>query len=140
MLVVDASVVVKIFAPEKGSDVALEIVGAEQERLAPAHAFAEVGEVLVRKGRAGELTNLQIEDILNALRRGFTTVPLDDLIGPAVQISIETGASVYDCFYVALAVAENCSLVTADDRLIAKMKGTHFAALLRPLDSSTASP
>lgn len=138
MLVVDASVIVKIYAPEEGSEAALDFIGAEPERLIPAHAFAEVGEVLARKSRLGELAGLQVGGILTALRRAFTPVPLDDLIDPAVQMSIQTGASVYDCLYVALAAAEDCPLVTADHRLIVKMAGTRFARLLKPLDSINA--
>jgi predicted nucleic acid-binding protein len=138
MLVVDASAVVKIYAPEEGSQAALDLLSTDPDRMIPAHAIAEIGEVLMRKVRLGELTALQIDAILGAVRLGFASVPLDDLIHPAVEISLRTGASIYDCLYVALATAENCRLVTADRRLIAKMAGTRFAPLITPLDSLNA--
>jgi predicted nucleic acid-binding protein len=43
---------------------------------------------------------------------------------------------VYDCFYVALAQREKSMLVTADDRLYRKTRGTQFEPLVRPLVSS----
>lgn len=66
--------------------------------------------------------------------------PLDRFMKPAFQLSLRTGASVYDCLYVALAASEDCPLVTADRRLIAKMDETEFAGLLVPLNSFNPAP
>jgi predicted nucleic acid-binding protein len=65
---------------------------------------------------------------------------LNLLLDEAIEISLETGASVYDCLYVALASRERCRLVTADRRLIDKMSQTRHAPLLMPLDSFSGLP
>jgi predicted nucleic acid-binding protein len=140
MLVVDASVIVKSVVPEAGSEAAVKLINTPEEFLIPAHALAEVGEAIARKVRTRLLTMEQMQAITSSLPRRFNSVPLTRIFGGAVEISVVTGASVYDCLYVALAVAENCRLVTADGRLIDKMAGTSFAGLLTPLDSFSPSP
>lgn len=139
MLVVDASVLVKAIVMEEGSQTALQIT-RRADLYVPAHCFAEVGETLARKIRSGQVRADQVERIMPTLVDTFEQVPLGRLLIRAMNISLATGASVYDCLYVALAAAENCRLVTADRRLIEKMAGTEHAGLLAPLDSFTGSP
>jgi predicted nucleic acid-binding protein len=38
------------------------------------------------------------------------------LLEPAFEIADRTAQTVYDCIYLALAVALNCEMVTADER------------------------
>lgn len=140
MLVVDASVIVKSIVPEPGSDAAISVINRSEEFLLPAHALAEVGEAVARKVRDRQLTVEQMQAIVSLLPRRFESVPLTQILGGALDISLSTGASVYDCLYVALAAAEDCQLVTADLKLIARMDGTPFARLMAPLDSFTGSP
>jgi predicted nucleic acid-binding protein len=51
------------------------------------------------------------------------------LIAHAIQISSQARIGVYDCLYVALAEQENCELVTADEKLLNKLKG-QFAFII----------
>jgi len=59
--------------------------------------------------------------------------PLDDLIEPALAIALSLPHPIYDCFYLALAQAERCQLVTADQRLIGVVENTAYQPLVRPL-------
>jgi predicted nucleic acid-binding protein len=70
----------------------------------------------------------------------FEATPRPPLLPRSIEIAARTGARVYDCLYVALAVSLDCRLVTADRRLIAKMAETGHAALMADLNSFTASP
>jgi predicted nucleic acid-binding protein len=49
------------------------------------------------------------------------------LLPGALEISFETGRSVYDSIYVALAVALECRLATADERLANAIEETPLA-------------
>jgi predicted nucleic acid-binding protein len=138
-LIFDASVIVKLFVDEVGSAEARVLAASVPERLIPAHALAEVGDVLARKVRDGTVTVDQLDGIARTLAQGYASVPVENLLDRAISISLETGASVYDCLYVALAAAENCPLVTADRRLVEKLSNTPYAGLLSLLDSSIGS-
>ncbi len=131
--VVDASVIVKMFADEAGSDRAVHLLDTEDRLLPPAHAFAEVGEVISRKMRAGLVGQQQFALLVDAIARDFEVVPIPLLLADSVELALSTGASVYDCLYVALAAQEGCPLVTADARLVAKFAATRHAGLLETL-------
>lgn len=116
-LLVDASVAAKWVLREADSEAARRIV--EQARLmAPDLLWAELGSLLRRRQRKGELTAAQSREMLLTLRafpirthRMFPLLPL------ALEIAMAIGHSVYDCVYLALADEENCPMVTADRRL-----------------------
>ena len=99
MLVVDASVIVKVFVPEVGSESALQLIRQDRSLLVPAHCFAEVGEILVRKLRSGLISSQQTERLAPFLIETFTTISLDDLLVDGMRIARTAGASVYDCLY-----------------------------------------
>jgi predicted nucleic acid-binding protein len=46
-----------------------------------------------------------------------TLAPTDTLLEHAVHVSYQTGLSVYDCVYLALANELHALLITADERL-----------------------
>lgn len=117
-VVVDASVAVKWFLPETHSQEALRLLDEGRELLAPDLIWAEVGNVLWKRWRGGELAAENARMILQDLRK----LPL--LIHPAEEIaetawSLASGLdrSFYDSLYLALAASQSCSMVTADRRL-----------------------
>ena len=59
--------------------------------------------------------------------------PLTRLAVRATEIALQLDHPVYDCFYLALAEAERCLLVTADQRLREKVRGTDLEPLVEPL-------
>ena len=59
--------------------------------------------------------------------------PLRPLASSAAALARALDHPVYDCFYLALAEAENVPLVTADRRLMAALRTTPLAGRVRPL-------
>jgi predicted nucleic acid-binding protein len=49
----------------------------------------------------------------------------------AVEIALHTTRTVCDCFYIALAVALNCTLVTADTRLLEGLRESRIASYVK---------
>jgi predicted nucleic acid-binding protein len=49
---------------------------------------------------------------------GIRVIPTSDLLGTALQIARAFDCSVYDSLYVALALATQTELVTADERRV----------------------
>lgn len=115
--VVDASVAIKWFVPEIYSDAALHVHRLRARLHVPAFIKLELGGVLAKKIRRGELTRTEGETILKEL----THLPLqrhpDDRLFPAAfQLALDTRRSLYDCLYLALAEAVNGAVITADQK------------------------
>lgn len=136
MFVVDTSVAVKWFVAEADTPLAERLLVPGCELAAPDLIVAELGNVLWRKQRLGEVDSEQVDHALEHLPGFFRHLaPSADLIRPAVDMARQLGHSVYDCIYLAQATGhENARLVTADARFIAKVASTRFAQLLQPLD------
>ena len=56
MIVIDAGVAVKWFAPEPGTAEAEALLATDEPRVAPEHLAAEVGQALLRHYREGGVT------------------------------------------------------------------------------------
>ena len=116
-LVVDASVAIKWVLKERESDTARR-VAETAELLAPDLLWAELGNVLWRRERLGELSPEDARAMLLTLRRfPVETFSLFPLMPLSLEIAIAIRHSVDDCVYLALADREDCRLVTADERL-----------------------
>ena len=133
--VVDASVAVKWLVPEVHSGAARTLLRPESELLAPDLIRAEVGNVLWKRWRRGELDAAQVDDALADFRRFPLEVQSTEaLLESAWAIARDTGLTVYDGLYVALAVAQTAQptpLVTADRRLFEALRGGALAAACR---------
>lgn len=117
-LVVDASVAIKWFLPEQHDDRAASLRRTGAEFDAPDLLFAEVGSVLWKRVRRGELTSAEAGGIAEALSRlPIEAYPSRLLAGAALQIACATGLTIYDCLYLATALLTDSCLVTADRRL-----------------------
>jgi predicted nucleic acid-binding protein len=129
--VLDASFLVKLLVDEAGSAECRATVDRypDAEFLVPAHADAEVLEVLLRKARARQVTPDQLDAAVAALPRLADPVPLAELTAPALAVARRLGVSMYDALYVALADAWGAVLLTADIRLVERLRGTPFADL-----------
>jgi predicted nucleic acid-binding protein len=121
---VDASVVIKWHVAEIHADAALRLLGDDAPTLhVPDLMFPEVGNILWKKIRQGDLTAEQAREIAHLV----AVAPLEvhssaPLLEAALEIATRTGRSVYDSLYVALAVQLDCRLVTADERLYNALK------------------
>jgi len=120
-LVIDASIAVKWVVEEQGTPQAL-VLRRKAKLIAPELLVAECANVLCKKVQRNELTK---EEALLAARllqgAEIELLPMRSLFEPATRISIELNHPAYDCMYLALAVANECTFVTADERLLRKL-------------------
>jgi predicted nucleic acid-binding protein len=128
-VVVDASVAVKWFVPEDNSSEALLLLNARFRRHVPVLLQTEAAQTVWKKVyQRRELTSVEGRDILDSLMT--TSMEIYDvtlLLGPAFDIALATGRTVYDSVYLALAVALGCKLVTADKKLYNALSAGPFA-------------
>jgi predicted nucleic acid-binding protein len=94
---------------------------------------AELGNVLWKKVRAGELTPSEAQEIAAAFVSAPPVVlwPSAPLLSPALEVALRYGRSVYDSLYLAIALAQGCPLITADARLVQALKGTELEGAAR---------
>ena len=119
-LIVDASVAVKWVADEPGSIDARALGNGDEQLIAPELVVAEVGNALWKKSRGGILSRAQAAHGLRQLPLLFHHLYSDmTLSGRALEIALDAGHAIYDCFYIALAQRENAPLITADERQLA---------------------
>lgn len=129
LYVIDANVVAKWFVPERLSEEALRLLDERHELASPDLLWPELGNVLWKKARAGQLTGQETTDIVQALDQfPVTFFPSRLVLEGALEIALATGRSIYDSVYVALAVALECRLVTADERLVNALAGGPLAS------------
>jgi predicted nucleic acid-binding protein len=137
---IDASVAVKTIVEEEHSDRARALVAANDMILAPAHAYAEIAEIIYRKTNAGDVEEKQALWVLAELPKILTLVPLDTIVADAFAIARSIRHSVYDCLYIAAAQRHGVKLVTADRRMLRKTHGTGYAPIVIDLESTSAFP
>ncbi|GJD46202.1 tRNA(fMet)-specific endonuclease VapC [Methylobacterium cerastii] len=128
ILVVDASVIVKWYIREEGSDGARRLLSGPDLLVTPTHAAAEIGHVLTRHVRAGALPRDETAAALAGLSRTASAIPLGVLHAEAIAVAVDAGTSFYDALYVAAAAGWNTRVVTADLHLVRTMSGTPWAA------------
>jgi predicted nucleic acid-binding protein len=117
-VVVDASVAVKWFLPEVASANARMLLALDYQLLAPDLLWAELGNVLWKRQRRGELEPRTATGLL----RDFARLPIEfhaaeRWVEAALDLAMRQGVTVYDGLYLALAVGTECRVVTADRRL-----------------------
>ncbi len=126
-IVVDASVGVKWLVREADAVVA-EVALADGVTLhAPEFFLIEVGNVLWKKQRSGDLSTEEARALLETLSDVGVVCHSDGaLAGRALEIAIATSRTVYDCTYLALAERLKATLVTADERFVNGLAGTEW--------------
>ena len=133
-LIVDASVAIKWFIDEPGSDATRRLWLDEPDLLAPDLLVPEVSNAAWRKVRLGESHPAQAQQIADRLRRGVLALrPTAPLASRALELALALDHPVYDCFYLALAEVEQVGLVTADRRLESRLRDTSWQATVRSL-------
>jgi predicted nucleic acid-binding protein len=121
LLVVDASVAIKWVVEERGTPEALALRGGAK-LIAPDLLVAECANILWKKVRRSQLA---VEEASLAARllqvADIELSPTRPLLEAATRLAIELDHPVYDCLYLALAVANVCPFVTADERLLRRL-------------------
>jgi predicted nucleic acid-binding protein len=142
-LIVDASVAVKWYVTEPGSDVAQLLLEGQDLLFVPAHALPEIGQVLTRRLTDGRLTREQVDAAFQGLRQTLAPISLGELTPVALEIALAAEMSFYDALYVAAAVTSDTEVVTADRdmiRLLARTPWASRAVDLRTFVSRKGSP
>jgi predicted nucleic acid-binding protein len=130
-LVIDASVVIKFYVPEILSDHAGEVLSrvANGEVLlyAPDLVYPETGNVLWKKQRRRELTTEEVDEIVNAINAlPMIIEPSKPILPLALSIAVQSGITVYDAMYVAIARIYETKMITADKKLTDALEKTEF--------------
>ncbi len=134
--VVDASVAVKWLVPEVHSGAAERWLEEGEGFAAPDILYAEVGNALWKRAVRGEITAALAAAVIKALdRMPIRPFSVRNLAPAALDLACRTGRSVYDCLYLALAIATNSFLVTADRRLYDAITGGRLAGHIRWVES-----
>ena len=135
-LVVDASVAVKWFVEEEYSAQAGRLLERSHELYAPRLLASELGNVLWRKARTGEMERSRVGALAAAIpQMAVYWMEDEEVCTDAVRLSLSLGRSVYDCLYLALAHRLGATLVTADVRFANALAGTEHGGAVVTLDS-----
>lgn len=134
-LVIDASVAIKWVVEEAGTREALAL---RRHRLtAPDLLVAECANILWKKVRRRELSAQEATLAARLLERAdIDLAPTRRLLEPATRLAVALDHPAYDCLYLVLAEASGCDVVTADERLCAKVASHALSTRVLRLDSA----
>jgi predicted nucleic acid-binding protein len=119
--VIDASVAIKWIVQEQGTSEALTL--RKRKLCAPDLLVAECANILWKKVRLKELTPAEASAAAQLLARAdVELLPMRGHFQMATDLAIELDHPAYDCVYLAVALAKGCAFVTADDRLLRKVR------------------
>ena len=136
-LVIDASVALKWYLPEAHSEASRKLLDTPARLMVPGLFYAEFGNALWKRWRRGELERHDIGLTLEALERvPFEVFPTRVLAAHAVEIALDHGCTVYDGVYLALAVLEGATMVTADRKLRNATAGSALERFVVPVETA----
>jgi predicted nucleic acid-binding protein len=126
--VLDSSVVIKWFIPEVDRPAALTLRASGAAFAAPDLLFVECANILWKRVKRGEIEPERAVAIIDEIAAAPWFVHANQsLARDAIDLALASGASAYDASDVALAVRLNTSCITADQKLVDKMRGTAAA-------------
>jgi predicted nucleic acid-binding protein len=129
LFVVDASVGIKLFLPEIHSAAAGRLRNPSFQLHVPGLFDVEIGNILWKKIRRGELTRKEADAILLQLPLLPLVRHVDaPLIPTAVDMACKIERTVYDSLYLVLALQLGGQMVTADERLCNSLSNTPWAS------------
>ncbi|PKP97722.1 MAG: PIN domain nuclease [Alphaproteobacteria bacterium HGW-Alphaproteobacteria-13] len=121
-LVVDASVAVKWVVTEDGTAEAVSLLSV-RPLAAPDLLIAECANILWKKVARAELTPEEGLLAARLLQRSEVELyPMRALLEPAARLAMDLDHPAYDCVYLALALENGWRFVTADMRLVGKVR------------------
>ena len=139
-LIVDTSVAIKWIFTEEYSEESLNLFQSLKNIDVPDLFFAEFGNVLwkrVNKGVINVDEAIASNKVLSCLPVPLIQHPTAPLLPAAIEIACQTGATVYDSIYIALAIREGTQCVTADQKLLRLIENTPLSAYVLWIDESS---
>jgi predicted nucleic acid-binding protein len=132
-VVIDASVALKWVVAEPESPAA-DAVRATHDLIAPDLLLLECANALWRLTRRGAISADQAAKGLEAIQAvPMTLAPSPPLARRAQAHALELDHPIYDCLYLAVALAYGVPLVTADGRFQRKLSSSVYARSVLPL-------
>lgn len=123
----DASVAVKWFVREEGSDAATTLRDRGHEIFAPRLMATEVGNAPRRKATLGDLGRSQTEELADTIPFMLVSWIRDEVLSAeAVKLALVLNATVPDCLYFAIAEFMGATLATADLRFVNPVANTDY--------------
>ncbi len=124
-LVIDASVAAKWFVREDLHEQAHSLLAYRDLFHAPDIIIAEVANIARKKSVRSEITMAQARLTAAASRHYIAHLHASSpLIKRALDLALSLNHPVYDCLYIACAEVSGGTLITADQRLKARVKDT----------------
>lgn len=131
LFVLDASVLAKCFLPSHLEPHFLQAIGLIEkfrknhiQLIEPDFAWAEIGSVFLKSVRRGVFTEAAAKNALRELHKlDIDFAPSAALIETAFVLAHRHDRSVYDCLYLALAIAVEAEFITADEKLCNAIAG-----------------
>ena len=132
---VDASVALRWYVEAPDSAAATAVLEGEEPLLAPDLIVPEVMNAAWKLARAGEITDEHGARIADAIPYAFSALfGATRLSARAFALARQLDHPVYDCIYLALAELEEVPLLTADRRLLTRLRGSELQGLALPLE------
>ncbi|MGB0767134.1 MAG: type II toxin-antitoxin system VapC family toxin [Phycisphaeraceae bacterium] len=133
-IVLDASVLIKLYINEEGSRRAASAVKKAETLIAPDLLWSEVGNILWKYVRRDALDADTGEAILqDMLQMPIVAMSSSDLLPQAFEIATKYDRTVYDSLYLAAAVRAGVVMLTADERLAKALAGSPMDPFVRGL-------
>ena len=129
MIVVDASVAIKVALYEPDSPIAVAALRA-QPWSAPDLILSGCANIIWKRCRIGDITcdqAMQAVELIETMN--LYVEPGRRLIERAVQLAIALEHPAYDCFYVAHAEQLGVPFLTADKKLIGKVRASDATSI-----------
>lgn len=134
MLVIDASVMVKLLVDEPLTEAARQAVATRDDCIAPDLIHVEIASALAKKVR---LFGLPVAEAMAGLESygEFIAQIVDSqaYFRDAMSLSIAIDHSLFDCLYLALAIDRRCPLLTADVKFADRATAAGLAASIMTL-------
>ena len=141
-VVIDASVAVKWVVEENGTAEALEVL-RRYPLSSPDLVVAECANILWKKVKRGELDEEEAAVAARLIQRSDVEIlPTRALMEKALKLAVELDHAAYDCIYLSLALENDWSFVTADERLVRKLRqapGKRFDTRVRSLTEAAGA-
>lgn len=137
LYVVDASIAIKLYVPEVHSAQAIRFFSDGHALIVPEFMLVEFANIVWKKSALlGELTEAECRTIIGAVRElPFGYYYTSGLLSDAMRIALTTKRTVYDSLYVALAVSQECQLMTDDRKLYESLQPTSLAEFVTLIEN-----